>query len=188
MCCFPWNCHDAQVNEVQYALDQQTAQDRQMERSFKKDFQELPEEVFSQLQTISKTWRRCKPVDNLLAASNSTDLLVLDVCKRDFCDVVEETPPADQPQGCDTSTWQLFMKWYQSKAQSENSLIALQSDLNEMRSLSDYISQEYERWAVRMILETCTSSLLPNTQFNSLRPASVTSVVHAGSARSVRHA
>jgi hypothetical protein len=136
-----------QVNEVQYALDLQTAQDRQIERSFKKDFQEVPEDVFSQLHVISKSWIRSKPADTILASNGSSDPFAVTISKRDYCDFVADTPAAEQPAGCDASTWAHFLKWYQSKAQSENSMIALQADLNEMRNLADYITQAYERYA-----------------------------------------
>ena len=144
----------AQVNEVQYALDQQTAQDRQIERSFRKDFQDLPEDVFSQLHAMSKTWIRSKPADSILASNRSADPFAVPINKRDFCEVVAEATSAEQPAGCDAAAWQQFLKWYQAKAQSENSMTALQADLNEMRNLSDHICQAYERCAYHMA--TCT--------------------------------
>ena len=115
----------AQVNEVQYALDQQTAQDRQIERSFRKDFQDLPEDVFSQLHAMSKTWIRSKPADRILASNRTADPFAVAINKRDFCEVVAEAASAEQPSGCDAPTWQQFLKWYQTKAQSENSVIAV---------------------------------------------------------------
>lgn len=143
-----------QVNEVQYALDQQTAQDRQIERSFRKDFQDLPEDVFSQLHAMSKTWIRSKPADSIMASNRSANPFAVAINKRDFCEVVAEATSAEQPAGCDVAAWQQFLKWYQAKAQSENSMTALQVDLNEMRNLSDHICQAYERCAYHMA--TCT--------------------------------
>lgn len=138
-------------------LDQQIAQDRQIERSLRKDFQDLPEDVFSQLHSISKMWSRSKPADSILASNNSTNPFAVAINKRDYCEVVAEVPSAEQPTGCDAPTWQQFLKWYQAKAQSENSMIALQADLNEMRTLCDYISQAFERYAVHMSARTRTT-------------------------------
>jgi hypothetical protein len=146
------NIEFLQVNEVQYALDQQISADRQIERMFRKDFQEVPEDMFVQLHTIAKSWTRTRPSDSILASHKGIDPFPDSLTKAQYLEVVLDRPTAEQPAGCDRPIWQQFLSWYKSKANSENLMIALQGELSEMRCLSEQMTQAHDRCACQEIV------------------------------------
>lgn len=139
----PWLTRTSvQVSDVQYAMDQQANADKQLERSLKAVLQES-DDLAPELQTIARTWKVFKRAD--VDFQQCTDPFPSQASKHDYLSIPFDEPQVSMPGNCESGLWQKLLRWYSSKAQSNNSIIYMQAEMLELKSLLDSISSECDR-------------------------------------------
>jgi hypothetical protein len=130
-----------QVSSLHYKLEQLLMTDRQIEKAFRKEFQDS-NEAFAVLQTLSKERAQQDGI-----AEDSLDPFPAGACRYDG-QLVAEMLRVERPETCDLIVWQKFLRWYQSKTATENDIARTRLEYNELKSLMDYVGNEVDVYGI----------------------------------------